>query len=112
MPRRIAISQDLVNFQRLATSLLEGNPHQTNNFVDAPFVVSHLRFRIARREHLGGNVFIFYGASLLFASPTALFATTVHLPFVDLFIRREERQLEKVFGTRWQEYKGRVRRWL
>jgi len=70
-------------------------------------------YRFSRNPlYLGGNVFIFYGAALLFGSPSALLATTIHLPLMDLFIRREERQLEKVFGTAWRNYKKRVRRWL
>ena len=31
---------------------------------------------------------------------------------IDFGIRREERQLEQVFGRAWQDYKKRVRRWL
>ena len=62
--------------------------------------------------YLGGNVFIFFGASLLLGSPTALIATALHLPLVDAFIRREERQLDREFGDEWRSYKHRVRRWL
>jgi protein-S-isoprenylcysteine O-methyltransferase Ste14 len=70
-------------------------------------------YRFSRNPlYLGGNVFIFFGAALLFGSPTALLATTIHIPFMDLLIRREERQLEQVFGRPWQDYKKRVRRWL
>jgi protein-S-isoprenylcysteine O-methyltransferase Ste14 len=70
-------------------------------------------YRFSRNPlYLGGNVFIFFGAALLFGSPTALFATAIHIPLIDLFIRREERQLERVFGQAWQDYKKRVRRWL
>jgi protein-S-isoprenylcysteine O-methyltransferase Ste14 len=70
-------------------------------------------YRFSRNPlYLGGNVFIFFGAALLFGSPTALFATAIHIPLIDLFIRREERQLEQVFRRAWQDYKKRVRRWL
>lgn len=62
--------------------------------------------------YLGGNVFIFFGASSLLGSPSALVLTALHLPFVDLFIRREERQLEAIFGDQWLRYKRRVRRWI
>ena len=62
--------------------------------------------------YLGGNVFVFLGAALLFGSPAAVFITIMHLPFVDLFVRREERQLERDFGEQWLQYRKRVRRWL
>jgi protein-S-isoprenylcysteine O-methyltransferase Ste14 len=43
--------------------------------------------------YLGGNVFIFFGASVVLGSPMAILITAIHLPFVDRFIRWEERQL-------------------
>ena len=70
-------------------------------------------YRFSRNPlYLGGNVFIFFVAALLFGSPTALVATALHLPLVDRFIRREEAQLERNFGDEWRSYKPRVRRWL
>ena len=64
-------------------------------------------YRFSRNPlYLGGNVFIFFGAALLLGSPSALLITAIHLPFVDLFIRREEKQLESIllarsgYGTR------------
>jgi protein-S-isoprenylcysteine O-methyltransferase Ste14 len=70
-------------------------------------------YRFSRNPlYLGGNVFIFFGAALLVGSPAALFITALHLPLVDLFIRREERQLEKIFGKEWMRYKKQVRRWI
>jgi protein-S-isoprenylcysteine O-methyltransferase Ste14 len=70
-------------------------------------------YRFSRNPlYLGGNVFIFFGASLVVGSPSALLITAVHIPLVDLFIRREEKQLEQTFGEEWRRYKDRVRRWL
>ncbi len=70
-------------------------------------------YRYSRNPlYLGANVFCFIGAALLFGSPTALIMTAVHLPFVNLMIRREERQLEREFGERFRAYKKQVRRWL
>jgi protein-S-isoprenylcysteine O-methyltransferase Ste14 len=70
-------------------------------------------YRFSRNPlYLGGNVFIFFGAALLLGSPTALAFTAVHLPLVDIFIRREERQLERDFGEQWVRYKSGVRRWI
>jgi len=62
--------------------------------------------------YLGGNVFIFFGAALVLGSPSALVITAGHLPLMDRFIRREEKQLEEAFGQDWVRYKHRVRRWL
>ncbi len=70
-------------------------------------------YRFSRNPlYLGGNVFIFFGASLLLGSPTTLFITAIHLPLMDLFIRREEKQLEKKFGEQWERYEQLVRRWI
>jgi protein-S-isoprenylcysteine O-methyltransferase Ste14 len=38
--------------------------------------------------------------------------TALHLPFIELFIRREERQLEQRFGDEWVRYRQSVRRWI
>lgn len=70
-------------------------------------------YRFSRNPlYLGANVFVFFGAGLLVGSPGALLITAVHLPLVDLLIRREERQLENTFGAEYVEYKQRVRRWI
>jgi protein-S-isoprenylcysteine O-methyltransferase Ste14 len=70
-------------------------------------------YRFSRNPlYLGGNVFIFFGAAFLLGSPTALVLTAIHLPLMDLFVRREERQLEKDFGEDWMRYKTQVRRWI
>jgi protein-S-isoprenylcysteine O-methyltransferase Ste14 len=70
-------------------------------------------YRFSRNPlYLGGNVFVFLGAALLLGSPAAVFGTIIHLPFLDLFIRREERQLATEFGAQWLHYRQRVRRWL
>jgi protein-S-isoprenylcysteine O-methyltransferase Ste14 len=70
-------------------------------------------FRHSRNPlYLGGNVLIFFGAGLVLGSPAALVITALHLPFIDLFIRREERQLEQRFGDEWVRYRRSVRRWI
>ena len=70
-------------------------------------------YRFSRNPlYLGGNVFIFLGAGFVLGSLMALLITVLHLPLMDLFIRREEKQLEKTFGEEWRQYKDRVRRWI
>lgn len=76
-------------------------------------LVTNGPYRFSRNPlYLGANVFVFFGAGLLVGSPGALLITAAHLPLVDLFIRREERQLEATFGAEYVEYKRHVRRWV
>jgi protein-S-isoprenylcysteine O-methyltransferase Ste14 len=83
------------------------------SFVPQTRLITSGPYRFSRNPlYLGGNVFIFFGAALFLGSPTALFATAVHLPLMGRFIRREEEQLERQFGEEWRSYKKRVRRWL
>ena len=70
-------------------------------------------YRFSRNPlYLGGNVFIFSGAATFLGSTAGLVLTAAHLPLMDLFIRREEKQLEHDFGEEWLRYRNRVRRWL
>lgn len=70
-------------------------------------------YRFSRNPlYLGGNIFIFLGASLVMGTPSGVILTFLHLPLVDLMVRREERQLEKSFGKEWLEYKEKVQRWF
>ena len=70
-------------------------------------------YRYSRNPlYLGANVFCFFGAALLLGSPTAVLLTILHLPFVDLMIRREEKQLQRKFGEDFRIYKSKVRRWF
>ena len=62
--------------------------------------------------YIGGNVFIFSGASLVAGSLSALILTTIGIFLTDFMIRKEEKQLEKKFGNDWIAYKNKVRRWL
>jgi len=70
-------------------------------------------YRFTRNPlYVGGNVFIFLGASLMLGTPAGLVLTVLHLPLVNFMIRREERQLEQRFGDEWREYAQRTRRWI
>ena len=92
-------------FYRHAMKVISLSPQRT--------LITSGPYRYSRNPlYLGGNVFIFLGVALLFGSPAAVVMTILHLPVVDLFIRREERQLEREFGADWLRYRRRVRRWL
>lgn len=70
-------------------------------------------YRFSRNPlYLGGNVFIFLGAVLVLGSPSGLVLTALNIFAVDFMIRREEKQLERVFGEEWVRYRNRVRRWI
>jgi protein-S-isoprenylcysteine O-methyltransferase Ste14 len=89
--------------------------HQMRVISLAPqnFLITSGPYSFSRNPlYLGGNGFIFFGAALLLGSPSALLITVAHIPLVNLFIRREEGQLERAFGEQWIDYKARVRRWV
>jgi protein-S-isoprenylcysteine O-methyltransferase Ste14 len=71
-------------------------------------------YRFSRNPlYLGGNVFIFFGATLALGSLSGLLLTVVNILFLEFWmIRREEWQLERIFGEEFVRYKSRVRRWL
>jgi protein-S-isoprenylcysteine O-methyltransferase Ste14 len=70
-------------------------------------------FRISRNPlYLGGNVFIFLGAVLLLGSPGGIVLTALNVVLMEFMIRREEKQLARMFGDEWLRYKNQVRRWL
>jgi hypothetical protein len=70
-------------------------------------------YRFSRNPlYLGGNVFIFFAADLFLGSITGIFLTVVNILFVEIWIRREEKQLERDFGGEWARYKSQVRRWF
>ena len=64
-------------------------------------------YRFSRNPlYLGGNVFMFLGAVLVLGLPMGLVLTIVNILFVDFFIRREEKQLEREFGPQWEQYRS------
>ncbi|HET9685627.1 MAG TPA: isoprenylcysteine carboxylmethyltransferase family protein, partial [Pseudolabrys sp.] len=70
-------------------------------------------YRFSRHPlYLGGNVFMFLGATLVLGTPSGVVLAIVHLPLVDWMMRREEKQLAQKFGAEWTRYAHKVRRWL
>lgn len=77
------------------------------------FLVTTGPYRFSRNPlYVGANVFCFFGAALLLGSTTALIMTALHLPLMNLMMKREERQLEQKFGDEFRAYKQQVRRWV
>jgi protein-S-isoprenylcysteine O-methyltransferase Ste14 len=77
------------------------------------YLITDGPYRFSRNPlYLGGNVFIFLGASLVLGTLGGIVLTVIHWPLMGLMVRREERQLEAAFGDQWRQYKERVRRWI
>jgi protein-S-isoprenylcysteine O-methyltransferase Ste14 len=96
-----------------ATFLFYDHRMKVISLVPQKALITSGPFRFSRNPlYLGGNVFIFFGAALFLGSPTALLLTAIHLPLMDLFVRREEKQLKRSFGQEWVRYKEQVRRWI
>ena len=77
------------------------------------YLIADGPYRFSRNPlYLGGNVFIFLGASLVLGTLGGIALTVIHWPLMGLMVRREERQLEVAFGDQWRRYKERVRRWI
>ena len=77
------------------------------------YLITDGPYRFSRNPlYLGGNVFIFLGASLVLGTLGGIVLTVIHWPLMGLMVRREERQLEAAFGDQWRQYRERVRRWI
>ena len=70
-------------------------------------------FHVTRHPMYLGFVLILLGIAALMGSSTPYLAVLLFALFMDLvFIRFEERKMEKKFGEAWLEYKKKVRRWV
>jgi protein-S-isoprenylcysteine O-methyltransferase Ste14 len=70
-------------------------------------------YRFTRNPMYLGWVFVYVGAALLVNAVWPLLLLPVVIALVQrMFIRNEERYLERKFGDAYRQYKARVRRWL
>lgn len=84
------------------------NPHgmPTTLVTAGPFRFSRNPMYVGVSLVLSG-IAIFVGTTPLFLAPVAFFVT-----MNAVFIPREEKVLERIFGQAYIDYKNRVRRWL
>jgi protein-S-isoprenylcysteine O-methyltransferase Ste14 len=83
-------------------------PHETPSALIASGV-----FRISRNPIYSGMLLILLGVSICVGSITAFVSPILFFLIINRrFIPMEESAMETVFGDRYREYKGRVRRWL
>lgn len=70
-------------------------------------------FRISRHPMYFGMVLILFGISILMGSLAPLIITATFAILMELvFVRTEEKMLEKQFGLAWAAYKNKVRKWV
>ena len=92
-------------FARAGTPLDPYKPSQV--------MVTEGPYRFSRNPAYLGMTLTYAGISLLSNSPWTLVPLPAAVAVIDRgVIAREERYLERKFGTPYLEYKGRVRRWL
>lgn len=70
-------------------------------------------FRFSRNPIYLGLLLIILGVFIILGSLITIIFPIVFIILMDvLFIRKEEKMLEKRFGKKYLEYKQRVRRWI
>ncbi|MFL5832083.1 MAG: methyltransferase family protein [Solirubrobacteraceae bacterium] len=92
-------------FRRGRTPIDPSAPTQT--------VVTDGPFRLTRNPAYLGMALTYAGIAIVANAPWALVPLPVALAVIDRgVIAREERYLERKFGTPYADYKRRVRRWI
>ncbi|HUI89084.1 MAG TPA: isoprenylcysteine carboxylmethyltransferase family protein [Anaerolineales bacterium] len=84
------------------------------NPFDAPStLVTVGLYRFTRNPMYLGSALMLFGASILLGSLTPYIIVIAFALLIDrTFIRMEEQRMASTFGTQYEEYKSRVRRWL
>ena len=82
-------------------------------FEESSMLVTDGVFQISRNPMYLGFVLILTGTSMLLRSLSPFLIIFAYAFLVDKkFIRVEERMLAKKFGSSWDQYKSRTRRWF
>jgi protein-S-isoprenylcysteine O-methyltransferase Ste14 len=76
-------------------------------------LISTGAFRVSRHPMYLGFVLVLFGIAVLMGSLTPYAVVFIFTIFMDVvFIRFEEKELERTFGEAWFEYRSKVRRWI
>ncbi|MGH2373918.1 MAG: methyltransferase family protein [bacterium] len=82
-------------------------------FQEASALVVRGPYRLTRNPMYVGMVTVLIGIAVLLGSLSPVIIIPLFMALIDVrFIRLEEAALERTFGARYGDYKGRVRRWL
>ncbi len=108
LPLAIGISLNVVadgEFKRYQTTV--------KPFERSSALVTAFPFSLSRNPMYVGVTLMLAGVALLLGTLSALLPTAAFPVLMDIrFVRMEERMLADAFGSEWQEYRARVRRWL
>ena len=89
--------------------------HQTTvkPFQESTALVTGFPFSLSRNPMYVGITLMLAGVALLLGTVTPWAPVVVFPVLMDLrFIRMEERMLAETFGSEWEQYRARVRRWI
>lgn len=82
-------------------------------FSEATALVTSGAFRFSRNPMYLGMVFVLLGTALIVGSVAGLLVAPIFMLIIQYrFIHDEEQMLREVFGEDYEDYCGRVRRWL
>jgi protein-S-isoprenylcysteine O-methyltransferase Ste14 len=89
--------------------------HQTTvkPFERSSALVTAFPFSLSRNPMYLGISLMLAGVALLLGTVSPLLPAVAFPVFIDIrFVRMEERMLAEAFGSEWERYRARVRRWL
>ena len=82
-------------------------------FQESSGLVTDGVFQISRNPMYLGMVMILMGIAMIMRSLSPFLITILFAILIDrTYIRAEEQMLAETFGTKWQAYKEKTRRWL
>lgn len=97
----------------LADSSFKRNETTVKPVLESKTLITNGIFRISRNPMYLGFVLILLGIGLLMGSFTPYIVVLTFTIFLYIvFIRYEEKKLEKTFGEDWLDYKKKVKRWI
>jgi protein-S-isoprenylcysteine O-methyltransferase Ste14 len=100
-------------FSAYAAGVFSGRNTTLNPYAEPAEFVSIAPFTFTRNPMYLGITVILLGFAVFFFSPVMVLAPIIFFLVIDrMVIPREEETLERKFGSAYQDYQRRVRRWL
>ncbi|MCF7809561.1 isoprenylcysteine carboxylmethyltransferase family protein [bacterium] len=97
----------------IADKAFTKNKTTVKPFEESTALITDGAFRISRNPMYLGMTFILLGLALLLGRLSPLLIIPFYVLLMDLiFIKAEEKMLEKSFRDNWMNYKRKVRRWI